>query len=234
MQADVGKGRNTVKDKRMTEKRCSRQEVDSMDIYFLRHGETKWNTRGRIQGQKNTRLSEKGLEQARLTAEGMKDIPFDIIYSSPLERAYETAQIVRGERNIPIIRDDRLKEISFGADEGRHINRILANPAFTRKQRYFNDPVHYRGAKGGESFRDVNKRIWSFVEEILLPLEGHKSCVLVTAHVNVIRSFIQQLNHRPLEAFKKTTFQQNCAVAKFHCENGTFAMDFESKVYYEE
>ena len=115
MQADVGKGRNTVKDKRMTEKRCSRQEVDSMDIYFLRHGETKWNTRGRIQGQKNTRLSEKGLEQARLTAEGMKDIPFDIIYSSPLERAYETAQIVRGERNIPIIRDDRLKEdISTG------------------------------------------------------------------------------------------------------------------------
>ena len=81
-----------------------------MDIYFLRHGETKWNTRGRIQGQKNTRLSEKGLEQARMTAEGMEDIPFDIIYSSPLERAYETAQIVRGERNIPIIRDDRLKE----------------------------------------------------------------------------------------------------------------------------
>ena len=95
-----------------------------MDIYFLRHGETKWNTLGRIQGQKNTKLSEKGIEQAKLTAEGMKDIPFDAIYSSPLERAYLTARIVRGERDIPIKLDERLKEIGFGADEGRYLSLI--------------------------------------------------------------------------------------------------------------
>ncbi len=203
-----------------------------MDIYFLRHGETKWNTLGRIQGQRNTKLSEKGIEQARLTAEGMKDIPFDVIYSSPLERAYLTARIVRGDRDIPIILDELLKEIGFGADEGRYKYRIFGNPAYTRKQRYFDDPEHYRGAKGGESFRDVNKRTKSFIDEVLTPLEGKRNSVLVASHVNAIRSFILQLNDRPLKDFKKTTFNQNCAVAKFVCENGKITMVFESRVYY--
>lgn len=203
-----------------------------MDIYFLRHGETKWNTLGRIQGQKNTKLSEKGIEQAKLTAEGMKDIPFDAIYSSPLERAYLTARIVRGERDIPIKLDERLKEIGFGADEGRYKSRILGNPSYTRKQRYFNDPAHYRGTKGGEGFREVNQRTLSFINEVLIPLEGQKECVLVASHVNAIRSFILQLNHRPLEDIKRTTFNKNCAVAKFECKNGIITMVYESKVFY--
>ena len=203
-----------------------------MDIYFLRHGETKWNTLGRIQGQKNTKLSEKGVKQAYLTALGMKQIPFDVIFSSPLERAYQTARIVRGERDISIILDDRLKEIGCGADEGRYKDRILNNPSYTRKQKYFNDPEHYRGARGGEGFQEVNKRTWSFVTEVLLPLEGKKNCVLVASHVNAIRSFILQLNGRPLADIKKTTFNQNCAVAKFTCQQGMISMDFESKIFY--
>lgn len=203
-----------------------------MDIYFLRHGETKWNSLGRIQGQKNTKLSKEGIEQAEWTAEGMKDIPFDVIYSSPLERAYQTARIVRRDRDIPIVLDERLKEIGFGTDEGRYKSRILGNPAYIRKQRYFDDPEHYRGAKGGESFRQLNKRTKSFIDEVLIPLEGKRNCVLVASHVNAIRSFILQLNQRPLKDFKRTTFNQNCAVAKFVCENGKITMDFESKVYY--
>lgn len=202
-----------------------------MEIYFLRHGETKWNARGRIQGQKNTRLSEAGIRQAEMTAAGMKEIPFDMIYSSPLERAYQTARIVRGDRDIPIVLDDRLKEIGFGTDEGRYKDRILDNPAYTRKQRYFFDPVHYRGAKGGEGFRELNRRTMDFVENVLLPLEGKKQCVLVASHVNAIRSFIQQLNHRPLADFKKTTFNENCAVAKFQCQDGQITMLYESRVF---
>lgn len=203
-----------------------------MDIYFLRHGETVWNTRGRIQGQKDTRLSEKGIQQAKMTAVGMKDIPFDVIYASPLKRAYLTAQIVRGERDIPIILDDRLKEIGFGADDGRYKDRILNNPAYTRKQKYFNDPAHYRGAKGGEGYRELNKRTWEFVKDVLLPLEGQKDCVLVASHINAIRSFIQQLNARPLEDIKKSSFKENCAVARFQCEQGEIKMIYESRVFY--
>ena len=53
-----------------------------------------------------------GLRAARLTAEALKEIPFDEIYTSPLQRAVQTAEIMRGDRRIPIIKDERLKEIA--------------------------------------------------------------------------------------------------------------------------
>ena len=89
-----------------------------MKIYLMRHGETKWNKRSKLQGQVDIPLAPKGIEQAEMTSEGMKDIPFDHIFSSPLKRAYKTAQVVRRDRPIEIVRDDRLKEMSFGTSEG--------------------------------------------------------------------------------------------------------------------
>ena len=71
-----------------------------MKIYIMRHGETKWNKRSKLQGQVDIPLAPKGIEQAQMTAEGMKEIPFDHIFSSPLKRAYKTAQIVRMDRPI--------------------------------------------------------------------------------------------------------------------------------------
>ena len=81
-----------------------------MKIYLMRHGETKWNKRSKLQGQVDIPLAPKGIEQAEMTSEGMKDIPFDHIFSSPLKRAYKTAQVVRRDRPIEIVRDDRLKD----------------------------------------------------------------------------------------------------------------------------
>ena len=81
-------------------------------------------------------LAPKGIEQAEMTSEGMKDIPFDHIFSSPLKRAYKTAQVVRRDRPIEIVRDDRLKEMSFGTSEGKIIGKIMANPALVRYQRF--------------------------------------------------------------------------------------------------
>lgn len=99
-----------------------------MKIYLMRHGETKWNKRSKLQGQVDIPLAPKGIEQAEMTSEGMKDIPFDHIFSSPLKRAYKTAQVVRRDRPIEIVRDDRLKEMSFGTSEGKIIGKIMANP----------------------------------------------------------------------------------------------------------
>ena len=77
-----------------------------MKIYLMRHGETKWNKRSKLQGQVDIPLAPKGIEQAEMTSEGMKDIPFDHIFSSPLKRAYKTAQVVRRDRPIEIVRDE--------------------------------------------------------------------------------------------------------------------------------
>lgn len=89
-----------------------------MKLYIIRHGETDWNKQKRLQGQSDTMLNEYGIELAEITAKALKDVQFDYIFSSPLKRAYKTAEIIRGERNVPIVTDDRLKEIGFGINEG--------------------------------------------------------------------------------------------------------------------
>ena len=67
-----------------------------MELYIIRHGKTYWNNEKKIQGWADIELTESGRRVAYDSAEGMKDIHFDAIYSSPLKRAYETACILKG------------------------------------------------------------------------------------------------------------------------------------------
>ena len=82
-----------------------------MKIYVIRHGETNANKEGVLQGSSDWPLNENGIKLAKLTGQNMKDIKFDICYSSPLIRAKDTAKYVLGEsgNNTEIIFDDRLK-----------------------------------------------------------------------------------------------------------------------------
>ena len=74
-----------------------------MKIYVLRHGETSWNRQRLLQGRSDVELNENGRKLAKETAEGMADIPFDLVFTSPLKRAKETAEIVLNGRDIPIV-----------------------------------------------------------------------------------------------------------------------------------
>ncbi len=204
-----------------------------MKIYLMRHGETKWNKRSKLQGQVDIPLAQEGIEQAEKSAEGMKDIPFDYIFSSPLKRAYKTAQIVRSDRPVEIVKDDRLKEMGFGTAEGKLIGKMLANPTMVRYQRFRHDPEHFRPAKNGEYFQDVLKRTEEFFEEQVAPLEGKAENVLIVAHGCVVRSLILNFTKRPLSQFWKTPFGKNCSTAAFEYENGEINMIYENKLYYE-
>ena len=76
-----------------------------MEIYIVRHGETVWNAKNLVQGRTDIELNENGRKLAGMTGQKLESVTFDKIYSSPLIRAYETACLIRGHRNIPIIRD---------------------------------------------------------------------------------------------------------------------------------
>ncbi len=89
-----------------------------MRLYLIRHGETDWNKVRRIQGSSDISLNEYGRELARLTRDGLKKIPFDIAFTSPLDRAVETGKIILEGRNIPLHKDQRLAEADFGEYEG--------------------------------------------------------------------------------------------------------------------
>ena len=109
-----------------------------MELYIIRHGETDWNKEKRLQGRSDTELNEYGIELAEITGEALKDVHFDCIYSSPLKRAYKTAEIIRGQRNLEIITDERLREISFGVVEG-----VPMSERPDGFQKFFTDPANY-------------------------------------------------------------------------------------------
>ena len=99
-----------------------------MVLYFIRHGETSWNVEGKMQGQTDIPLNENGIRLAEETAEGLRDIPFDLCISSPLSRAHETARIILYGKDIPIIKDARIEEMAFGEYEGKCCARELGTP----------------------------------------------------------------------------------------------------------
>ena len=136
-----------------------------MKIYLIRHGETDWNLEQRLQGATDIPLNENGLELARETAQGLKEVPFDLIYTSPLKRAKQTAEILRGERDIPLIEEPRIREICFGIYEGYCCSRehyTIPDPAFMN---FFVDPGNYIPPEGGESIEQLCRRTTDFLHE---------------------------------------------------------------------
>ena len=103
-----------------------------MRIILVRHGETTWNIEGRYQGQEDTPLSERGLRQGHLLAEGLHHIPIDVCISSPLQRSYQTCKFCADLHKLPVATDERLLEINHaGAGNCQEISarvRSVAHP----------------------------------------------------------------------------------------------------------
>jgi len=93
-------------------------------FYLVRHGETQQNLEKIIQGHMDTVLNKTGIEQAKKTAEILKDINFDNAFSSDLKRAYQTAKLITQKRNLEIEKNKLLREMSFGNYEGIKIDKF--------------------------------------------------------------------------------------------------------------
>ncbi len=83
-----------------------------LNLYITRHGETVWNTQKRMQGWSDSDLTENGISNAVSLGDRMKEIKLDVIYTSPSKRTITTANLIKGEREIPIILDENLREIN--------------------------------------------------------------------------------------------------------------------------
>ena len=147
-------------------------------LYIMRHGKTDWNAMRKLQGRTDIPLNEEGRQMAEHARTEYADIHFDICYCSPLIRAKETAEIVLKGRNIPIITDDRLKEMSFGSYEGTA--NCITTPGCPIKD-LFLDPANYKVPKdGGESFEQLFARTGEFLKEVVKPqLDEGKDVLIV-------------------------------------------------------
>ena len=121
-----------------------------MKLYVIRHGETTWNTQARLQGMSDIPLNDNGVSLARKTGEAMRDIPFTRIYTSPLKRAVQTAELVAGGRQIPVVIEDRIREISFGEWEGLSCSRDNYEIPSDSFEQFFRDPFQFDPPKGGK------------------------------------------------------------------------------------
>ena len=163
-----------------------------MELYIIRHGETDWNVEKKLQGQSDTELNAYGVELAQVTAKALKDVRFDHIFSSPLRRAYHTAQIIRGERDMEIVTDDRLKEICFGVNEGVPAAKISEDFHW-----FFDAPEKYRPAQGGETYEQLCERSRDFIDNVIVPLSEKEpdGRAVIVAHGALNKSIMIYLKH---------------------------------------
>lgn len=147
-------------------------------LYLIRHGETDWNIENRTQGCGNDLpLNLKGLEQARAVAQKLKDMPADVLYSSDLKRAYQTALEISKSTGLDIHVTDKLREMNFGCWEGLTTNEIRLKygsiySIWTSKPIDVNIPE-------GESIIMLQQRMVSSVNEIINCHRG-KNIIIVS------------------------------------------------------
>ncbi len=181
-----------------------------MKIYMIRHGQTDWNKKNLLQGRSDIPLNEEGRKMAEEAAYKLKDIDFYRIYSSPLVRAYETAEIIKGDRNIPIICDERIIEMSFGDYEGTYYNKSHMDTD-DGIYNFFFKPECYT-AKNGEVIRDIKERTAAFMKEIISDEQLEGKSILVSAHGAAIAAMISYVKKRKDADFWADGVTGNCAV----------------------
>lgn len=151
------------------------------NVYFLRHGETDYNRKHRLQGQRDISLNETGRRQARETGAKFREkgIRFTRVYSSPLDRARETASLASGWPGDQVVTDDRLIEIDFGPIEG-HVYEKLAPP----ERAYVDAPWENAPVPGIESSDHLVERTGDFLRWLARDLEkdGRMENVLIVTH----------------------------------------------------
>ncbi len=180
-------------------------------LYIMRHGQTDWNVRHKLQGSTDIPLNDEGRRMAEESAVKYRDLPLDECWCSPLVRARETAEILLRGRNIPIRTDDRLREMSFGQYEGTE--NVFHKPECPIWL-LFKDPEKYTAPAGGaESFEELFDRTGAFLQEVIDPLMAQGKNVLIVGHGAMNLSIVNRIRGVPLQDFWKEPMQ-NCTMLR--------------------
>lgn len=203
-----------------------------MKIYMIRHGETDWNKVFRLQGHADIPLNEEGKMLAEITAQALSTVDFTRIYTSPLKRAKETALILKGSRDISVIEEERIKEISFGIYEGYHCSEAhydIPDPDFIN---FFKKPEAYIPPQEAESIEHLCARTTDFLMELAHNKDMKDETILISTHGAAIRGLLSTVHKRSKSEFWKGGVHKNCAVTILEVTNGQISLVEEAKIYY--
>lgn len=176
-------------------------------LTLVRHGESDWNATRRTQGQDDrAQLSARGREQAREVAATLRDGGFDLVVTSDLARARETADIIADTLGVPVVTDPLLRERCFGVLEGGPLADVTATYSGIEGGRLIDPDAR---PADGESFRDVVARARRFVSEVASRWPDRR--LLVVTHGGMVRALRAYCDDVPLEGLVWDPVE-NCTV----------------------
>lgn len=215
-----------------------------MEIYIMRHGTTDWNVLKKIQGNTDIPLNEEGKNLADRSGENLKNTYFDVIYTSPLKRAYRTAEGIRGNRTeIPIIKDNRLIEMNFGIYEGKTSEErdAISHNTFSN---FFKSPEKFIPGEGGETFEELLKRTEDFMKNVIEPLSllspkenpfhpGHPiERIFISGHGAMNKALMMYIKKcTDLSKFWDGALQVNCNIIIIEYKDGKYSVKNESAFF---
>lgn len=188
------------------------QEKYSTQLYLVRHGETEFNVQRIVQGNSDSPLTEKGIEQVSATREDLKGIDFDAIFSSDLPRAQHTADILRLDKEILIQTSELLRERNYGRFDGKPSgdyqesikNKLLEREKLSEEEQWLHevDPEV-------ETDEKMMSRFILKLREIAVAYPGKK--VLVVSHAGILRTFLIKVGYAnrkelPVGSFKNAGY----------------------------
>ncbi len=135
-----------------------------MQLFLVRHGETDWNATEIFRGRFDIELNQRGIEQALLTSKAFDNVPLDVVYSSPLSRAYDTASQIARQHGLQVAIEASLTDIDYGAWQGVSHEQVK-NECPGLYQLWNTAPQKVR-FEGGESLDDVRKRAADFLGKL--------------------------------------------------------------------
>lgn len=162
-------------------------------IYLIRHGETDFNIKGCYYGWTDCGLTQVGIEQSKALQRVFKDIEYDVMVSSDLKRAIETALIIN-DGSKPVY-DNRLRELNFGLWEGKSYQEVTAQ--YTEHWNLWIEDWANAAPTEGESVAAMYNRVSQFIEEALHKYKD-KSIVII-GHNGTLRMLAAYLLGLPLE-----------------------------------
>ena len=168
-----------------------------MNLILIRHGQSEWNALNQFTGWKDPDLTAKGIEEAHNAGRIINnlEINFDLVFTSALMRAQNTAEIILKEINQPLstIKNQALNERNYGDLAG--LNKDEARKRWGDEQVHIWRRSYDIPPPGGESLKDTGERVLPFFTKEILPHVCEGKNVLVAAHGNSLRSLIKFLDN---------------------------------------
>lgn len=169
-------------------------------LLLIRHGENDFVKTGKLPGRlPGIHLNEKGRKQAEALSEALRDVPLKAIYSSPLERALETAEPVAKARNLPIFQEPDLRDSDVGKWQGKSLKVLRLTNAWKVVQ---NAPSRFQFPEG-ESFIELQTRIANTLENIIRQHNKPKHILAVVFHSDPIKLAVSHFLGLPLDHFQR-------------------------------